>query len=517
MKRIGILFLSLAILLTLVLCSAPTVRADEGECPHQWVLTKTVPATCTESGFDLYVCALCGAQRQEPIPALGHVWSYCTLIKKATCTEEGLTRCYCARDESHYEDKTEPALGHAWGDWHVTKQATLNEWGSLERRCDRCGEIEQQWKPPLAYRGPYRLALILSPLPAEVQTDETSALSLIQEVALVNTGENDLTVGEYSIREGMRKELPEPLQLRSGEAVTFPLSCVLAPEELSLVTSAGSGGADLSMTLSFYGSSDTNTVCTSNPVPWTVTLADSSEASDAQAHPVKITQSTLSSCADPDGYQLSETLRGMICVTNTTDELLPEIRLQAAFETDPLSVSSLAPGETRYVPWAHAVTTEEVIAGYTAAAWQASWSAEGDGASRHEASNVIVVPTVSKLNLLLEIWPENAPANGAYYEAREEICFRLRLRNNGKYNLLDVTLFDPLYGTDPDHAAAHLDGIRSGEEQSVESRYIVTTQDSQAGSILFTAAAQGYDMWKNMYSASGQVILPTAAEGPAPE
>ena len=61
MKRIGILFLSLAILLTLVLCSAPTVRADEGECPHQWVLTKTVPATCTESGFDLYVCALCGA------------------------------------------------------------------------------------------------------------------------------------------------------------------------------------------------------------------------------------------------------------------------------------------------------------------------------------------------------------------------------------------------------------------------------------------------------------------------
>ena len=116
----------LSALVSLVLLLLPFAQVKGDECPHQWVMVSTTPATCTESGHELYRCSLCAAEKRVTLPALGHVWSYCVTIKKATCTEDGLIRCYCARDNTHYKDSVEPARGHTWGNWHTTKQATLN-------------------------------------------------------------------------------------------------------------------------------------------------------------------------------------------------------------------------------------------------------------------------------------------------------------------------------------------------------------------------------------------------------
>ena len=123
----------LSALVSLVLLLLPFAQVKGDECPHQWVMVSTTPATCTESGHELYRCSLCAAEKRVTLPALGHVWSYCVTIKKATCTEDGLIRCYCARDNTHYKDSVEPARGHTWGNWHTTKQATLNE--ALTQRC----------------------------------------------------------------------------------------------------------------------------------------------------------------------------------------------------------------------------------------------------------------------------------------------------------------------------------------------------------------------------------------------
>ena len=101
----------------------------EISCDHQWILQSSRPATCTEPGQDLYRCGLCGAENAVPVPPLGHEWGVCTRVKEATCTEEGLIRCFCSRDETHYEDKALPSLGHNWGEWVTVRQPTLSKTG----------------------------------------------------------------------------------------------------------------------------------------------------------------------------------------------------------------------------------------------------------------------------------------------------------------------------------------------------------------------------------------------------
>ena len=222
----------LSALVSLALLLLPIAQVKGDECPHQWVMVSTTPATCTESGHELYRCSLCAAEKRVTLPALGHVWSYCVTIKKATCTEDGLIRCYCARDNTHYKDSVEPARGHTWGNWHTTKQATLNEWGVSERKCRTCGETEKSKKRPLAFRETYGLTLILSPLPPESHFLEDRGLALTQEISLVNTGKTDLFIREYSCKQGITKELTQPLQLFHGQAVTLPLTCVFTAEGL---------------------------------------------------------------------------------------------------------------------------------------------------------------------------------------------------------------------------------------------------------------------------------------------
>lgn len=493
---------NLLLFLTALLLLPPVARA-EGGCSHRWVLVDTQPATCTESGYELYRCSLCGAEKRETLAALGHLWSYCVTVTKPTCTQDGLIRCYCARDKTHYEDKVEPARGHAWGDWTVTKQATLNEWGVSERQCSRCGETEKSYTRPLAYRERYGLTLLLSPLPPEVRPQADGSLVLVQEVSLVNTGVTDLTVGAYSIGDGTQRALPEPLSLPAGQTVTFPLNCTLTAEEVSRFTAADGDGR-LSLTLGFQGDAEDGTACASDQVPWTLTLPED----EWTAPPVQVVQALLSASANGAGYQLSETLRGRIAMTNGSDAPLLDIRLQAA-DAEPLVVEALAPGETTVLPWVHEVTLAEAVAGYAQVAWQAAWTE--DGAARETSSNAIVVPVVSKLDLLVEAWPANTPVNGLYYAPGEEVRLRLRLRNNGAALLKSVTVSDP-FRPDAAEPAGRLDQLRPGEEAVLEVPYTVTEADAQSGVLHVAATAQGYDPHGALHACtSGQVNLPTSA------
>lgn len=498
----------LSALVSLVLLLLPFAQVKGDECPHQWVMVSTTPATCTESGHELYRCSLCAAEKRVTLPALGHVWSYCVTIKKATCTEDGLIRCYCARDNTHYKDSVEPARGHTWGNWHTTKQATLNEWGISERKCRTCGETEKSKKRPLAYRETYGLTLILSPLPPESHFLEDRGLALTQEISLVNTGKTDLFIREYSCKQGIAKELPQPLQLLHGQAVTLPLTCVFTAEELSLLATDAAGGKVFPLELCFYGSLDSaDRVCRSNQVQWEPVLP-----ADASSSALRLTQTLLSTNADPAGYQLSETVRCQVSVTNEGSDLLPEVLIQALDETEPILVQDLAPGETRDLLWSHNITLEEAIAGYSLTTWQASWTAGTDSAPLSTGSNAIVVPVTSQLDLLLDVVPVTAPANAAYYVPGEEACFRLRLQNNGARTLSNVTVFDPFHPNDPSHVLGHMDQIRPEESILLEIRYSITEEDVRNGGIRFTVTAQGYDTQGTLHTwGSGELFVPTAA------
>ena len=137
-----------AALLALLLLLGAAPGKGEAGCVHQWSAVSSVGPSCTEEGYEVVRCALCGAEMTRSIPPLGHAWDMCTMVAAPTCTKDGVIRCFCARDASHYEDKALPAIGHSWTDWRIVKAATRTKSGLSERSCPQCGAVEQFRIPP---------------------------------------------------------------------------------------------------------------------------------------------------------------------------------------------------------------------------------------------------------------------------------------------------------------------------------------------------------------------------------
>ena len=79
-----------------------TVVLAEDECSHNYVVTEVVEPTCTENGYSVYTCEICG----------------------------------------DFYTADEIAAAHAWGAWNVTVKPTYYEEGEESRTCEGCGETE---------------------------------------------------------------------------------------------------------------------------------------------------------------------------------------------------------------------------------------------------------------------------------------------------------------------------------------------------------------------------------------
>ncbi|MEA4911663.1 MAG: SGNH/GDSL hydrolase family protein [Oscillospiraceae bacterium] len=108
----------------------------------------TKEATCVTDGVKTYTCSVCGYQKTEPIPALGHDYLEITEYKEnPTCTKEGKHVYVCQRasctDSTADHVKTEviPALGHSLtGAVTVTTAATCTATGTGTQLCSRCNQ-----------------------------------------------------------------------------------------------------------------------------------------------------------------------------------------------------------------------------------------------------------------------------------------------------------------------------------------------------------------------------------------
>ena len=132
---------------TIVLCLfsyhvfayAPMDRA--GECPKcgkpMYIETVIRDATCTQDGLAKAMCLDCGVENYEIIlPAYGH--DYDEHVEEATCTQDGMIFYKCKRCGDEYEEVI-PAPGHDYVA-KVTKQATCEEKGVRTYTCSRCND-----------------------------------------------------------------------------------------------------------------------------------------------------------------------------------------------------------------------------------------------------------------------------------------------------------------------------------------------------------------------------------------
>lgn len=122
---------------------------DPASCMHRYgEWTQIIAPTCTVSGTQTRICALCGDVQQKEIPALGH-----TPVKVAgkapTCSSAGCSDgeiCSVCGVVLSGKETLEPTA-HSFGAWIVLKEATCTQTGTETRTCTRCGQTENRVIP----------------------------------------------------------------------------------------------------------------------------------------------------------------------------------------------------------------------------------------------------------------------------------------------------------------------------------------------------------------------------------
>ena len=112
------------------------VSSEVYNCEHQYEVTSTHNATCTESGSITSTCTnpVCNKTKVESINAIGH--NYEADVTAPTCVDNGYTTYTCANCGDNYTTDSVPALDHLFGEWDVTP-STCTEKGKQTRECTR--------------------------------------------------------------------------------------------------------------------------------------------------------------------------------------------------------------------------------------------------------------------------------------------------------------------------------------------------------------------------------------------
>ena len=109
----------------------------------------TEKASCTEEGTRLFTCSVCGENKTEIIPALGH--NYTKTVTAPTCKAQGYTTHTCTNCGSSYQDSYTAVTSHSFGSGKVTKNASCTEQGTRLFTCSVCGENKTEIIPALGH------------------------------------------------------------------------------------------------------------------------------------------------------------------------------------------------------------------------------------------------------------------------------------------------------------------------------------------------------------------------------
>ncbi len=115
---------------------------------HDFVVSDSKEATCTEAGYITKTCNKCGETTTEEIEPLGHDFEKdYTVDMKATCTTDGKQSKHCSRCDAKEDEQKIPALGHDFAkDYTVDVKATCTTDGEQSKHCSRCDAKEDGQK-----------------------------------------------------------------------------------------------------------------------------------------------------------------------------------------------------------------------------------------------------------------------------------------------------------------------------------------------------------------------------------
>lgn len=121
----------------LLICAFFAAGAAAEDAPHEhaWEFVSHVDFTCSEDGYDLYVCPVCGEEEKRITDTASHM-NELVFEKAATC-EEGGEEVYVCTVCGEETKITTPPLGHEWSEGETVKKPALFTAGSVKCVCKR--------------------------------------------------------------------------------------------------------------------------------------------------------------------------------------------------------------------------------------------------------------------------------------------------------------------------------------------------------------------------------------------
>lgn len=112
---------------------------------HSYKETETVTPTCEVDGYVEFQCETCkDIKRENVIKATGHNWQKGAVFAP-TCTDKGYTEYSCSNENCDLKTKIDDeveALGHDFSQWAVDTEPTAGNPGTEKRVCSACNEEE---------------------------------------------------------------------------------------------------------------------------------------------------------------------------------------------------------------------------------------------------------------------------------------------------------------------------------------------------------------------------------------
>ncbi len=124
------------------------VKSGIEPCEHEYGEAFVVNASCTTSGYTLYVCGLCGHEnRVDVTEAFGHSFGEWFMEYAPTCTVDGTEKRICETCNS-FEEKSIAKIGHSY-ELGETKPASCFEEGVELYCCSNCYGYKTEIIPKL--------------------------------------------------------------------------------------------------------------------------------------------------------------------------------------------------------------------------------------------------------------------------------------------------------------------------------------------------------------------------------
>lgn len=129
-------------------CGKITVGGKTFKTGHKWVKsddeTLNKAPTCTEDGYDTYVCSGCKASAKMTVAKLGHTKdeNVDTIVVEATCTAGGYKQDHCSVCQADYKYDEVEALGHDDVLDRVVSEGDCTVDRVVEYKCTRCQRID---------------------------------------------------------------------------------------------------------------------------------------------------------------------------------------------------------------------------------------------------------------------------------------------------------------------------------------------------------------------------------------